>query len=101
MNKSMLIQKMAKRMQVSQKSCLRYLETLTDIMAEELKDGNSLMLQGFGSFAVWPQTERVGRNPRTGVDCTIRARNSVKFKPGKTLIKELNPETVPSQEQTL
>lgn len=97
MNKSMLIQEMARRMQVSQRSCVRYLETLIDIMSEELKDGNSLMLQGFGSFTVWPQSERIGRNPRTGVDCTIRARNSVKFKPGKTLIKELNSETVSFQ----
>lgn len=90
MNKSTLIQKMAGRIGRPQKHCQEYLETLIQIMAEELKDGNSLMIQGFGSFSVWEQTERLGRNPRTGVSCTIRPRNSVKFKPGKTLLQALN-----------
>ena len=95
MNKSTLIQKMARRIGRPQKHCQEYLETLIDIMAEELKDGNSLMIQGFGSFSVWEQTERLGRNPRTGVSCTIRPRNSVKFKPGKTLLKQLNDTNQP------
>lgn len=93
MNKSMLIQKMAGRINRPQKYCQEYLETLIEIMAEELQEGNSLMIQGFGSFSVWQQSERIGRNPRTGVSCTIRPRNSVKFKPGKTLLGQLNPST--------
>lgn len=91
MNKSMLIQKMAARINRPQKYCQEYLETLIEVMAEELQEGNSLMIQGFGSFSVWQQSERIGRNPRTGVSCTIRPRNSVKFKPGKTLLGQLNP----------
>lgn len=90
MNKSKLIQKMAERTQRPQKYCQEYLETLIQILAEELQEGNSLMIQGFGSFSRWEQTERIGRNPRTGVCCTIAARHSVKFKPGKTLLAQLN-----------
>lgn len=90
MNKSTLIQKMAGRIHRPKKHCQEYLETLIEIMAEELQEGNSLMIQGFGSFSVWEQSERIGRNPRTGVSCTIRPRNSVKFKPGKTLLGQLN-----------
>lgn len=48
------------------------------------------MLQGFGCFSLWKQTARPGRNPRNGVGCTIEARNSIKFKPGKELLKILN-----------
>lgn len=73
-----------------QKYCGQCLETFLDILAEELKEGNSLMIQGFGCFSVWEQTERAGRNPRTGVSCTIPRRNSVKFRPGKTLLQKLN-----------
>lgn len=90
MNKSTLIQKMAGRMGRPQKYCQECLESLIQIMSEELQEGNSLMLQGFGSFSIWEQSERIGRNPRTGVSCTIRSRNSVKFKPGKTLLGQLN-----------
>lgn len=90
MNKATLIQKMAERTGYTQKHCQHDLEVLIEIIAEELKQGHSLMIQGFGSFSPWAQTERVGRNPRTGVSCTIRPRNSVKFKPGKTLLQRLN-----------
>ena len=31
-----------------------------------------------------------GRNPKTGVPVTIKARKSVKFKPGKQLLEALN-----------
>lgn len=99
MNKSKLIQKMAQRTQRPQKYCQEYLETLIEIMAEELQEGNSLMIQGFGSFSRWEQTQRIGRNPRTGVNCTIPARNSVKFKPGKTLLARLNPPTDAGKKQ--
>ena len=33
--------------------------------------------------------------PHTGVSCTIQSRNSVKFKPGKTLRKQLNDTNQP------
>lgn len=99
MNKSKLIQKMAQRTQRPQKYCQEYLETLIEIMAEELQEGNYLMIQGFGSFSRWEQTQRIGRNPRTGVNCTIPARHSVKFKPGKTLLARLNPPTDDGKKQ--
>ena len=38
----------------------------------------------------WEETERIGRNPKNGVAYMIRARKSVKFKPGKLLLKQLN-----------
>ena len=48
------------------------------------------MLLGFGTLSAWEQTERIGRNPKNGVAYMIRARKSVKFKPGKLLLKQLN-----------
>ena len=57
---------------------------------EALESDGSLMLLGFGTFSAWEQTERIGRNPRNGVAYMIRARRSVKFKPGKLLLKRLN-----------
>ena len=49
-----------------------------------------MLLQNFGHFQPWQQKERFGRNPRTGVECPIRKRVSVKFKPGKGLLELLN-----------
>ena len=59
-------------------------------MADELSKDGSIMLQGFGSFSSWKQTERLGRNPCTGISVLIKPRTSVKFRPGKELLQLLN-----------
>ena len=45
----------------------------------------------FGKLVPHYQTERPGRNLRTGEECKIRARTSVKFKASEILIQKLNP----------
>ena len=79
MNKADLINKIAARLSVPQ-----------TVIAEELNEGNGIILQGFGCFNLWKQTEREGRNPRTGETVPILPRRSVKFRPGKMLLQKLN-----------
>lgn len=90
MNKRELAEEIAGRMSVTVTETLRFLDTLTEIVGDSLSRKESVLLQNFGHFSHWEQTERVGRNPRTGVSCVIRERLSVKFKPGKGLIKKVN-----------
>ncbi|WP_455638319.1 HU family DNA-binding protein [Parabacteroides sp.] len=92
MNKNDLVRMLSSRLSLTQKDSILYLNTLLDIVSEELSEGNNIVLQGFGAFSRWEQTERIGRNPRTGVACPIHSRNSVKFKPGKFLLDRLNGE---------
>ena len=61
-----------------------------EAMGEELDKRKEITLQGFGSFRLWPQSPRIGRNPRTGAACPIAPRISVRFKAGKDLLKKLN-----------
>ncbi|WP_455640168.1 HU family DNA-binding protein [Parabacteroides sp.] len=89
MNKADLVNELAVRMNVPQYQSRKFLEAFQDIIKETLKE-DTVVLQGFGSFAPWPQAERMGRNPRTGTSCVIPSRISVKFKPGKFLLDELN-----------
>lgn len=79
-------------MQISRTEAHRFIEVMQNIICDELKQDGSLLLQGFGSFTPWRQTERQGRNPRTGKACMIQPRTSVKFRPGKSLLAELNQE---------
>ena len=44
-----------------------------------------LILVGFGTFSKVRRKARSGRNPQTGAKIKIKARNAVKFKPGKAL----------------
>ena len=90
MNKNDLVHEFSTRLSLPQKESQLYITTLLDILSQELSKGNNLVLQGFGSFSRWEQTGRLGRNPRTGKECQIPPRNSVKFKPGKFLLCKMN-----------
>lgn len=90
MNKSDLTREIAEKMSISQKDSLRFINIFEDVMASELLKDGSIMLQGFGTLSSWKQAERFGRNPRTGISVLIKSRTSVKFKPGKELLRLLN-----------
>lgn len=92
MNKADLVNQLAMKMRISQSQSHKFLNTFEEVLAEAIKQGNPIMLQRFGTFTPWVQNEREGRNPRTGAPCVIRARTSVKFKPGKFLLNALNSE---------
>ena len=55
-----------------------------------MKEGDSVVLVGFGTFAVKDRAARTGRNPQTGKTIEIKAAKSPKFRPGKTLKDAVN-----------
>jgi integration host factor subunit alpha len=57
---------------------------LTEIL-EALSRGDSVKLASFGSFVVRCKRERVGRNPKTGIEAPITARRVVVFKASTAL----------------
>jgi len=90
MNKTELTKQVAAEMSITQREAQRFINVILRTMQDELRENNCMVLQGFGTFSPWEQTERIGRNPRTGTACSIPSRTSVKFKPGKVLLKVLN-----------
>ena len=90
MNKAEFRNKLASRLKLPQYVSNNIIDACLDIIAQSLQEGDPITLQGFGSFTPWQQTERLGRNPRTGKGCMIAPRTSVKFKPGKYLLEKLN-----------
>ncbi len=46
------------------------------------KKGDRISLVGFGSFSISKRAARTGRNPQTGKEIKIAAKNVVKFKAG-------------------
>ncbi len=85
MNKSDLIEKMAEAADISKTAAARALDGLTHAITEELKNGESVSLIGFGTFAVRERAERTGRNPQTGASIKIAASRTPTFKAGKAL----------------
>ena len=58
-------------------------ETTMDLIKERLSKGENVELTGFGSFKIRGKNQRMGRNPKTGVEAVIKLRRVVTFKPAK------------------
>ncbi|ODU08535.1 MAG: DNA-binding protein HU [Rubrivivax sp. SCN 71-131] len=85
MNKTELIEHIAKQADISKAAAARALEALIGGVKSTLKKNDSVSIAGFGTFAVTKRKARTGRNPRTGAAIKIKAAKVPKFKPGKAL----------------
>ena len=90
MNKAELITAVAEKAGLSKKDTEAAVKALTDVITDELKNGEKVQLVGFGTFEVSERAERTGRNPQTGAEMTIAASKAPKFKAGKALKDALN-----------
>ncbi len=90
MNKSELIEHIAKQADISKAAAGRALEAFIGGVKTTLKKNNSVSLVGFGTFSVTSRAARNGRNPRTGATIRIKKAKVPKFRPGKALKDALN-----------
>jgi DNA-binding protein HU-beta len=89
-NKSELIDHIARQADISKAAAGRALEALIGGVKATLKKNNSVSLVGFGTFSVSKRAARTGRNPRTGAAIKIKSAKVPKFRPGKGLKDHLN-----------
>jgi DNA-binding protein HU-beta len=85
MNKSELIDSVAKASGLTKADSDRALGAIVDTITKSLKKGNSVALVGFGTFKVSKRNARMGRNPQTGAAIKIAARTVPRFSAGKGL----------------
>ena len=85
MNKTELVDAIAKETGLSKKDSEKALKALTDAVAKELKKKGKVQLVGFGTFEVAKRAARTGKNPQTGAAIKIPASVAPKFKAGKAL----------------
>lgn len=90
MNKTELIEHIAKHADLSKAAAGRALEATIGAVRTTLKKGGTVSLVGFGTFGVTKRAARTGRNPRTGGTLEIAAAKSPKFRPGKGLKDAVN-----------
>jgi DNA-binding protein HU-beta len=89
-NKSELIEHIARQADISKAAATRALEAMIGGVKSTLKKNNSVSLVGFGTFTVGKRAARSGRNPRTGAAIKIKAAKVPKFRPGKALKDAVN-----------
>jgi DNA-binding protein HU-beta len=90
MNKSDLIDAMAADAGISKAAAKSALESFMGSVTSTLKGGGKVALVGFGTFSVSARSARTGRNPQTGAEIQIAAKNVAKFKAGAGLNDAVN-----------
>jgi len=70
--------------------------TMVEMVLEEICGsiikGESVKLSSFGSFIVRQKGQRIGRNPKTGLEVPIPPRRVTVFKPSNIMKKRINSE---------
>jgi len=89
-NKSELIDAVAKEADISKAAAGRALDATIGAVQQALKKGQMVTLVGFGTFYIGKRAARNGRNPQTGATIKIKAAKIPKFRPGKALKDSVN-----------
>lgn len=70
---------------LSRQESASLVESMLDLVGDELAKGETVKLSSFGSFAVRDKGQRLGRNPKTGEEVMIEPRRVLVFKPSQVL----------------
>lgn len=91
--KADLIEKVYEQLGASKKESAEWVELVFDTLKESISSGEKVKISGFGNFVVRKKKSRVGRNPQTGEQITISARQVLTFRPSQVLKAILNGES--------
>jgi DNA-binding protein HU-beta len=89
-NKSELIEAIAASADLPTAAAGRALDAMVETITGALKEGDQVVLVGFGTFSVKDRAARTGRNPQTGAEIQIKAAKVPGFKAGKALKDAVN-----------
>lgn len=81
MTKKELIKKFATKNGCENSVANAHVESILEIIKEELKEDESIKIAGFGTFSIKKMAERQGVNPKTLEKITIPEKRKVVFKP--------------------
>ena len=73
-------------------------ETVLREISDTLARGETVKLSSFGSFVVRQKGERIGRNPKTGVEVPITPRRVLVFKPSNVMKSRINGQDVADED---
>ena len=85
-----IVQNISDKLGLSRNNSARIVESVFEIMKEQLSKGDTIKISGFGNFVVKSKNARRGRNPQTGNEMEISARKVLTFRSSNVLKKTLN-----------
>ena len=85
-----LSNKIHKNVGFSKNLSLKIVDDFFESIILEIIESNKIKISSFGTFSILNKKERMGRNPKTGVQAKIFSRKVVKFKPSLSFKKKIN-----------
>lgn len=70
---------------LSRSESLAMVESILGEMCEALHAGDNVKISGFGTFLLRDKAQRIGRNPKTGVEVPITPRRVLTFRASQML----------------
>lgn len=80
-----LAESISRSVGLSRADSLRMVESVIDEMTGALERGEQVKLTGFGTFTLRDKRERIGRNPKTGVEVPITPRRVLGFRASQSV----------------
>ena len=85
-----LSNKIHKNVGFSKNLSLKIVDDFFESIILSIIKSNKIKISSFGTFIILNKKERMGRNPRTGVEAKIFSRKVVKFKHSLSFKKKIN-----------
>ena len=88
--KNDLIEKIQLEIGVSLTDSSKIFEEIIEEILSSLEHGDDVKISNFGTFSVKKKNSRIGRNPKTGDEKEITARNVISFYPSKAIKSKIS-----------
>ncbi|HUD29068.1 MAG TPA: integration host factor subunit alpha [Novosphingobium sp.] len=74
-----------RKLGISRSESVAMVEAILQQMCAALSEGQNVKISGFGTFLLRDKGERIGRNPKTGVEVPITPRRVMTFRASQML----------------
>jgi len=79
-----------RRLGFSRAESLELVESVLSHMCSALAEGENVKISGFGTFLLRDKAERIGRNPKTGIEVPITPRRVLTFRASQMLKDQIS-----------
>lgn len=80
-----IVERLNRQVGLSRAESAQIVEQILELVAVALEQGENVKISGFGTFVLRDKNERIGRNPKTGVEVPITPRRVLTFRPSQSL----------------
>lgn len=90
LTRSDLAESLNRKVGLSRSESSQLVTSILGHMSSALLSGDNVKISGFGSFLLRDKGERMGRNPKTGIEVVIPPRRVLTFRPSQIMRGEIS-----------